>query len=78
MTTILVAAVIGLGLFVFTVWAVRLIATGPPPEPDLDAVEEVEESYLCTVCGMQLTVTYAQGGHPEPPRHCREDMVPVP
>ena len=77
MTTVLIAAAIGLAIFFFTVWAVRLIATGPPPEPDLDAVEEVEASYLCTVCGMQLTVTYAQGGATEPPRHCREDMIPI-
>lgn len=76
MTTVLIAAAIGLAILVATVWTVRLIATGPPPEPDLDAVEEVEASFLCTICGMQLTVTYAQGGDQEPPRHCREDMVP--
>lgn len=77
MTVVLVAAAIGLLIFWATLRVVRMIGEGPPPEPDLDAVEEVEESYLCTVCGMQLTVTYAQGGYPEPPRHCREDMVPV-
>jgi hypothetical protein len=76
-TTVFVAAAIGLAIFLLTVRVVAMIATGPPAEPDLDAVEEVEESYLCTVCGMQLTVTYAQGGDPEPPRHCREDMVPI-
>jgi hypothetical protein len=36
----------------------------------------VDVPYLCTVCGLSLTVTVAQIGEEiEPPRHCREDMV---
>jgi hypothetical protein len=42
----------------------------------MNDVEEVDVPYLCTVCGLSLTVTEAQIGEEiDPPRHCREDMV---
>lgn len=77
MVTVLIAAAIGIVIFALTVRAVRMIASGPPAEPDPDLVEDVEAEFYCTVCGMRLTVTQAQEGNPEPPRHCREDMIPV-
>lgn len=74
--TILIATLVGLAILALTVWSIRFIAAGPPPEPDLTRVEEVDVPYLCTVCGLSLTVTEAQvGDEIEPPRHCREDMV---
>jgi len=72
---ILVGAGLGLALLLGTLWTVDLLAKGPPPEPDPDAVEEVHVDYRCAVCGMRLTVTAAQDVAPEPPRHCREPMV---
>jgi len=73
---VFIAALIGLLIIVMTVWSIRFIAAGPPPEPDLSSVEEVDVPYLCTVCGLSLTVTEAQiGDEIDPPRHCREDMV---
>jgi len=76
-TLVLVAAVLGIAIFLGTVRVVRMIAHGPPPEPDPAAVHEVEVRYRCEVCGMRLTVTHAQDEAPEPPRHCREPMEPV-
>lgn len=66
----------GLAIVAATIWAIRFIAAGPPPDPDLSRVEEVDVPYLCIVCGLSLTVTEAQAGEEiRPPRHCREDMV---
>jgi hypothetical protein len=70
-----VAVLIGIGILAATVWSVRFIATGPPAEPDIEDVLEVDVPYVCTVCGLSLTVTEAHGGEITPPRHCREDMV---
>ncbi len=77
MGTVLVAAAVGILILVATWWTVRFIASGPPPEPDPNAIEEVEAHYRCTVCGMNLVVTYAQGDDDQAPRHCREEMVLV-
>ncbi len=72
-----VAVIIGVAILAGTIWSIRFIATGPPAEPDLDDVTEVDVPYLCSVCGMSLTVSQAQQGDIEPPRHCREPMVPA-
>ena len=37
----------------------------------------VDQDYRCTVCGAELTMTAVNVGEDNPPRHCREDMVPV-
>jgi len=78
MGAVVIAFVIGLGILVGTIYTVRLIAMGPPPEPDPDAVYEVEAAYRCSVCGMRLTVTHLQDAAPDPPKHCREEMEPIP
>ena len=77
MGTFIVAIVIGVGIMAFSLWAIRLLATPPPPEPDPEDIHEVAVDYRCTVCGMRLTVTHAQDEELEAPRHCREDMEPV-
>ncbi|MET0664090.1 MAG: hypothetical protein ABW008_00885 [Acidimicrobiales bacterium] len=73
----LIAIAIGVAIFALSLWAIRALATPMPEGPDLDEVEEVEVDYLCTVCGLRLTVTHAQEGDMTAPRHCREDMVEV-
>jgi len=72
---VLVAALGGVAIVWFTFKSIRFIASGPPPEPDVSDVLEVDIPYVCSVCGLSLTVTQAQGGAVDPPRHCREDMV---
>jgi hypothetical protein len=74
---ILVAVAIGLAILGAGVWAVRLLATPVPGEPDPEELVEVAIDYRCTVCGMTLTVTQAQGAEIRPPRHCREEMESV-
>lgn len=75
--TVVIAFVLAGLVLALTVWAVRFIATGPPPDPVVDDIHEVDVPYVCIVCGMSLTVTQAHDGEMEPPRHCREDMVPA-
>ncbi len=74
--TLVVAIAIGVAIMSVGIWAVRLLATPVPPEPDPEDLEPVEMDFACTVCGMRLTVTAAHG-EPKAPRHCREEMVPV-
>ncbi len=74
MDAFLIAVAIGILILIGTVWAVRMIASGPPPDPDPDAVKEVAVDYRCSLCGMRLTVTHAQDAAPDPPKHCREEM----
>ena len=58
--TVGLAIIVGLAIFVGTIAIVRMIANGPPPEPDPDLVHEVEVDYRCSICGMRLTVTQQQ------------------
>lgn len=72
---IVVALLIGVVILRIGIWAIRLLAAPVPGEPDPEDVVEIERDYRCTVCGMRLTVTHAQGEEIRPPRHCREEMV---
>ena len=73
--TVAIAFVLAGLVLALTVWAIRFIATGPPPDPVVEDIHEVDVPYLCTVCGMSLTVTQAHGEELTAPRHCREDMM---
>jgi hypothetical protein len=67
-----------LALYLGAAKVVRSFTVEPPPEPDPGDLRPVDYRYRCTVCGAEVTMTAAPGdGPPEPPRHCREDMVPV-
>ncbi len=73
--TYVIAAAIGVGIFAVSMWAIRLLATPGPEEPDPDEVAEVAVDYKCTICGMRLTGTPAQADDEmTAPRHCREPM----
>lgn len=75
--TVVVAIIVGIAIFAGTIAIVRMIANGPPPEPDPDSVHEVQVDYRCSICGMRLTVTQQQDAAPDAPKHCREVMDPV-
>jgi hypothetical protein len=77
MANLLIAVAIGLTIFGTSMWVIRMLATPPPPEPDPDEVVGVAADYRCAVCGMQLTVTRAQGHEHDAPRHCREEMIEI-
>ena len=74
---ILIAIAMGLVILRIGWWAVRVLATPQPDEPDPDDLVEVAIDYRCEICGMRLTVTHSQGEEIKPPRHCREEMEPV-
>jgi hypothetical protein len=71
------AVVIGAAVWMTGRWAIRLLSQGGPDESDPDDTIDVERTFRCTVCGMQLTVTHAHDTEFAPPRHCREEMEPV-
>lgn len=78
--TLRAVAALAVGTTVYVIGASMLakFKTPPPPEPDPADVRPVHLRFRCTVCGAEVTMTAASGGDPEPPRHCREEMVPVP
>ena len=55
----------------------RKFKVAPEPEPDPAQLRPVEVEFRCTICGTTVVMTTAAGDEPEPPRHCREDMVRV-
>jgi hypothetical protein len=71
---------VGAGLMIWSLglWAVRMLATPQPEDPDPDDVVEVAISYRCAVCGLRLVVTHAADADVKAPRHCREEMEPEP
>jgi hypothetical protein len=75
--TVAIAFVLAAGILAFTIWSIRFIASGPPPDPEVDDVHEVDVPFYCTVCGLSLTITQAHDGDIAPPKHCREEMVRV-
>lgn len=73
-----IAIAIAVGIFSVSIWAIRLLATPGPEEPDPEDVAEVDVDYKCTICGLRLTVTHAQlTDEMTAPRHCREPMVAI-
>jgi len=74
---IVLGVAVAVTLYVIGAGMLRKFHSGPPAEPDPDDVKPVNLRFRCTVCGAEVTMTAAQGEDPEPPRHCREDMVPA-
>ena len=58
--------------------AIRFVGTPPPPPPPVGELRKVDVRYRCSVCGMETKVTLAADETPDPPRHCLEDMAPLP
>lgn len=75
-TDVLVALVIGVVIWRVGLVLVRMLST-PPPEIDPEDVVVADQDYRCTVCGAELTMRMVNLQEDKPPRHCREDMVPV-
>lgn len=74
---VLIALAIGVTIWVVSIKVLRMLST-PPPEVDPDDVVEVEDQdYRCSVCGTEVTLRVANLTETSPPKHCREEMVPV-
>ena len=74
---ILLGVVVAVTVYVIGASMLRKFQVAPPAEPDPDDVKPVDLHFRCIVCGAQVTMTAAQEEDPDPPRHCREDMVLV-
>ena len=74
--SVLVALVGGYVIWRGSLALIRMLST-PPPEVDPEDVVAVDQDYKCAVCGAELTMTSVNVRDDAPPRHCREDMVPV-
>lgn len=66
-----------LTIYVVGAALLRKFKIPPEPEPDPASLHPVDVEFRCTVCGTTVVMTAAPGDEPEPPRHCREDMVRV-
>jgi hypothetical protein len=75
----LIAVVAAVLIYAIGASFIRKLKVPADAEPDPDEVVPVSVRFRCVVCGAEVTMTAAQPGQePDPPRHCREDMVPIP
>ena len=58
-------------------WATIKMLSTPPPELDPEDVVAVDQDYHCTICGAELTMKAVNVQEDKPPKHCREEMIPV-
>lgn len=72
----LIALGVGVLIWRVSIAIIRMLST-PPPEIDPDDVVAVDQDYRCTVCGAELTMRAVNPAEDKPPKHCREEMVPV-
>jgi hypothetical protein len=73
---LVLALVLGVLIWRVSLAMIRMLST-PPPEVDPDDIVAVDQDYKCTVCGAELTMKAVNPAEDKPPKHCREEMVPV-
>jgi hypothetical protein len=73
---VVLAVILGLVIWRVSIFFIGMLST-PPPEVDPEEVKPVDQDYRCTVCGAELTMRVMNVREDKPPRHCREEMVPV-
>ncbi|MCI0678248.1 MAG: hypothetical protein L0Z63_04305 [Actinobacteria bacterium] len=73
---VVIAVAIGVVVWRLALMFIRALST-PPPEIDPEDVVTADQDYRCAVCGAELTMRMVNVAEDKPPRHCREDMVPV-
>jgi hypothetical protein len=74
---VVIGLVGALSIYVVGASLLRKFKVPPEPEPDPAQLRPVDVEFRCTICGTTVVMTTAAGDEPEPPRHCREDMVRV-
>ncbi len=72
-----IALVAALLIYLIGAAMIRKLKVDPEAEPDPANVRPLDLRFRCVVCGAEVVMTAAQDDDPEPPRHCREDMVKV-
>jgi hypothetical protein len=73
---IVLGVAVAIVVYVIGASMLRKFQVAPPAEPDPADIKPVDLHFRCIVCGAEVTMTAAQDD-PDPPRHCREDMVLV-
>jgi hypothetical protein len=73
---IVLAVLVGVLIWRVSIGIIRMLGT-PPPEVDPEDIVIADQDYKCTVCGAELTMRAVNPAEDKPPRHCREEMVPV-
>lgn len=73
---IVIALAVGYVIWRVSIAVIRMLST-PPPEIDPEDVMPVDQDYRCSVCGAELTMKAVNVAEDKPPKHCREEMVPV-
>lgn len=73
---VVLALVLGLVIWRVAIFFIAMLST-PPPEVDPEDTVPVDQDYRCSVCGAELTMRVMNVREEKPPRHCREEMVPV-
>lgn len=73
---VILAVALGYLIWRSSIAVIRMLST-PPPEVDPDNVVAVDQDYKCSVCGAELTMRAVNPEEDKPPKHCREEMVPV-
>ena len=71
------AVVAALTIYLVGAGIIRKFRIAPPEEPDPADLRPVDARFRCTICGAEVTMTVSASDDPEPPRHCREDMVRI-
>jgi hypothetical protein len=74
---VVVGLVGALTIYVVGAALLRKFKVAPEADPDPGQLRDVDVEFRCTICGTTVVMTTAAGDDPEPPRHCREDMVRV-
>jgi hypothetical protein len=74
--SILLALLGGYAIWRVSLALIRMLSTSPPEVDPADVVP-VDQDYRCSVCGAELTMRAVNTLEDAPPRHCREDMVPI-
>jgi hypothetical protein len=69
LAVLIAAAILRLGFVVL-----RMLATPLPEPPPAGELRKVKLHYRCSLCGAEVRMTTAPDEHPDPPRHCMDDM----
>lgn len=73
---IVLAVILGLVIWRVSLSIIAVLST-PPPQLDPEDVVAVDQDYHCTVCGAELTMKTVNVQEDKPPKHCREEMIPI-